>query len=383
MVSKGYKFRFYPNSAQKKQLAQDFGCARHVWNHALERRTKAYWEHGECLTGVDISREITSLKRRERPWLGEANSTVLTQVLRDQDHAFQNFFEGRAKYPKFKKKHAAQSVRYQLDQRQVHRTFSACDHRLVLPKLGALKLRWSREVEGVPKMVTVRRDACGRYFVSFSCEVEVKPLAPKTDLVGIDFGIKDVVVTSAGHKSGNPRHIKKREKYLKWAQRRLVRKRKGSNRYRWQRFRVARLHARVADARQDFLHKTSCELVSENQALAIQPHNVQGMLANHKLARAIGDVGLGELTRQIRYKAQWHGRQVYEVDQWQRTTGVCPDCGYGGPKLALHVREWQCSCCGAVHDRDIASAKVIASVGAGGPDVMRVEGGTHRLAAAV
>jgi putative transposase len=393
VVSKGYKFRFYPNSAQKKQLAQDFGCARHVWNHALERRTKAYQEHGERLTGVDISREITSLKRRERPWLGEANSTVLTQVLRDQDHAFQNFFEGRAKYPKFKKKHAAQSVRYQLDPRQVHRTFSACDHRLVLPKLGALKLRWSREVEGVPKMVTVRHDACGRYFVSFSCEVEIQPLPEKTNLsrhhvqgrtyIGVDFGIKDVVVASAGHKSGNPRHIKKRERYLKWAQRRLVRKRKGSNRYRWQRFRVARLHARVADARQDFLHKTSCELVSENQALTIQPHNVQGMLANHKLARAIGDVGLGELTRQIRYKACWHGRQVFEVDPWQRTTGVCPDCGHVGPRLSLNVREWRCEHCGAVHDRDIASAKVIAFVGAVGPDVMRAEGGRTRLAAVV
>jgi putative transposase len=216
VVSKAYKFRFYPNSAQKKQLAQDFGCARHVWNHALERRTRAYQERGERLTGVDISREITSLKQGERPWLGEANSTVLTQVLRDQDHAFQSFFEGRAKYPKFKKKHAAQSVRYQLDQRQVHRTFSASDHRLVLPKLGTLKLRWSREVEGVPKMVTVRRDACGRYFVSFSCEavgaslpltcVEIQPLPEKTNLIGVDFGIKDVVVTSAGHKSGNTRH---------------------------------------------------------------------------------------------------------------------------------------------------------------------------------
>jgi putative transposase len=156
-----------------------------------------------------------------------------------------------------------------------------------------------------------------------------------------------------------------------------------SNRYRQQRFRVARLHARVADARQDFLHKTSCELVSENQALAIQPHNVQGMLANHKLARAMSDVGLGEITRQIRYKAHWHGRQVFEVDPWQRTTGVCPDCGHGGPRLSLNVREWRCEHCGAVHDRDIASARVIAFVGAVGPDVMRAEGGRTRLAAAV
>jgi transposase len=148
-------------------------------------------------------------------------------------------------------------------------------------------------------------------------------------------------MTSAGYKSDNPRPIKKRERYLKWAQRRLSRKRKGPNRYRG------------------------------------------GMLANHTLARAIGDVGLGELTRQIRYKAHWHGRQVFEVGFWQRTMGVCPDYGYVGPRrLSPNVREWRCEYCGAVHDRDIASAKVIAFVGAVGPDVMRVEGGRTRLAAA-
>ncbi|MBN2701115.1 MAG: transposase [Methylothermaceae bacterium] len=397
VVSKSYKFRFYPSSAQRQQLAKDFGCARFAWNYALERRTKAYQESGERLTGVDLSRELTKLKNSTHLWLAEANSTVITQALRDQDRAFANFFAGRAKCPKFKKKRTAQSVRYQLDQRQVHRTFNAQSHSLALPNLGPLKLRWSREVGGVPKMVTVSRDACGRFFVAFSCEVEAQPLpdlsaparaggcpaqAGKTNLIGIDFGVKDVVVTSEGEKSGNPRHIKKRERHLKRAQRRLNRKTKGSHRYRKQQFRVARLHARVVDARRDFLHKTSWKLVSENQALAIQPHNVQGMFANHKLARAISDVGLGELTRQIKYKAQWYGRQVFEVDPWQRTTGVCPDCLRIGPKLALDVREWRCEC-GKVHDRDVASARVIKIVGAGGPEVMRVEGGTHRLAAAV
>lgn len=374
VVSKSYKLRFYPNAVQRQQLAIDFGCARFVWNHALARRSHAYKEHDERLSGVDISREITQLKRTDYPWLADANSTVLTQTLRDQDRAFKNFFEGRAKYPRFKRKHGAQSIRYQLDQRQIERTFSASDGLLKLPKLGALNVRWSRTVEGVPKMVTVSRDACGRYFVAFGCEVEVKPLAPKTNLAGIDFGLKDTVVTSEGFKSGNPRHIRRIERRLRKAQRRLSRMQKGSNRYRRQRVRVARLHARVADARKDYLHKLSWKLVSENQALAIQSHNLGGWLANHHLARAASDASIGELTRQIRYKAQWYGRDLFEVDPWARTTGVCPDCGVIGPKLRLSARRFRCEC-GTEHDRDIASAQVIAFAGAGGPGV-RVEADT-------
>lgn len=385
MMQCSYKFRFYLNSAQRKQLAQDFGCARYVWNHALNRRSIAYKEQGEKLTGVDLSREVTALKANECPWLKDANSTVLTQALRDQDRAFANFFAKRAKYPKFKKKHAAQSVRYQLDQRQLFRTFSATDSLLALPKLGTLNLRWSREVKGTPKMVTVSRDPCGRYFAAFGCEVEIAQLPKQTTLAGIDFGIKDIVVASDGFRSGNPKHLKKRLRQLKMASRRLSRKVKGSGRRNVQRARVARLHARVADARQDFLHKLTTKLIRENQAISIQPHNLREMMKNHRLARAIGDAGLGELTRQIRYKTEWHGRSLFEVNTWQRTTGVCPDTLVIGPKLALGKREWSCDC-GLVHDRDLASSQVIAFIGAVGPEAfvkpMRVEGGRSRLAVA-
>lgn len=377
-----YKSRFYPNAQQRQQLAVDFGVARFVWNTSLDARSFCYRALGRSVSGVDCSRAITELKSDPAyAWLKDANSTVITQALRDQDRAFANFYVKRAGYPKFKSKRSAQSVRYQLDQRQVGRMFDAEAHWLKLLKLGALKLRWSRDVGGIPKMVTVSRDACGRYFAAFGCEVQVRPLSAKTNAVGIDYGVKDIVVTSDGWKSGNPKHLDRKARELKFAQRRLSRKTKGSNRRRAQQKRVARLHARVADARQDTLHQLSWTLIRENQAICIQPHNVRGLMANHKLARAIGDVGLGEMTRQIRYKSAWYGRDLFEISQWTRTTGVCPDCGLIGQKPALSVRQWRCAC-GAIHDRDVASAQVIRKVALGEGDVMRAEAGRSCLLAA-
>ncbi|MFZ1495203.1 MAG: transposase, partial [Candidatus Competibacter denitrificans] len=377
-----YKFRFYPDAKQRQQLAVDFGVARFAWNAALDARSFCYRALGRSVSGVDCSRAITELKADPAyVWLKDANSTVITQVLRDQDRAFAHFYAKRAGYPKFKKKHGPQSVRYQLDQRQIGRTFDAKAQWLKLPKLGALKLRWSREVAGIPKMATISRDACGRYFVAFGCEVEIAPLPAKTNAIGIDYGVKDIVVTSDGWKSGNPKPLYRKARKLKAAQRRLSRKTKGSNRRKAQQKRVARLHARVADARQDTLHQLSWALIRDHQAICLQPHNVKGMMANHTLARAIGDVGLGELTRQLRYKAAWYGRDLFEISQWTRTTGTCPACGLIGPKLSLSTRHWRCHC-GAVHDRDTASAQVIQRVALGEGQLMRVEAGRSCLLAA-
>ncbi len=377
-----YKFRFYPNAEQRQQLAVDFGVARFAWNTALDARSFCYRVLGRSVSGVDCSRAFTEMKADPAyTWLKDANRSVITQTLRDQDRAFADFYAQRAGYPKFKKKHGPQSARYQLDQRQIARTFDPERHLLKLPKLGALKLRWSRQVGGIPKMVTVSRDACGRYFVAFGCEVEMAQLPTKTNAVGIDYGVKDIVVTSECWKSGNPKPLYRKARKLKAAQRRLSRKIKGSKRRQAQQQRVARLHARVADARQDTLHQLSWALIRDNQAICIQPHNVKGMMANHALARAIGDVGLGELTRQLRYKAAWYGRDLFEISQWTRTTGVCPDCGASSQKLSLSTRQWRCDC-GAVHDRDIASAQVIQRVALGEGQLRCVEAGRSCLLAA-
>ncbi|MCB0121093.1 MAG: transposase [Caldilineaceae bacterium] len=298
---------------------------------------------------------------------------MITQSLRDLDAAFKNFFAGRAKYPHFKRKHHAQSVRYQLDQRHIAKTFDAEAERLKLPKLGALKLRWSRPVEGIPKMVTIRRDSVGRYFVSLACEVDIQPLPALGNSIGIDVGVKDVVAASDGFKSGAPKYTRQYARRLKLAQRRLSRQKKGSKRYQKQRQRIARIHARIADSRRDFTHQLSTQLIRENQAISTQTLNIKGMLRNGRLSKSIADSGLHELHRQLKYKAQWYGRDFFEVDQWERTTGVCPDCATVGPKLKLRVRQWRCEC-GRVHDRDIASAQIINLLGTAGSAGMKARG---------
>jgi len=363
---KSYRLRLYPNAAQLKQLAVDFGHARWVWNACLAWRTDAWKNEQANVTGVDFTHEVTFLKTLEPyAWLKDASSVVLTQKLRDQDRAFANFFEGRARYPRFKRKRGPQSVRYTLDQRQIASTFRTGDL-LKLPKLGALKVRWSRLPAGIPKMVTITRDAAGRYFASFACEEQVRLMVPTTKAIGVDLGVKDVVVTSDGWKSENPRHLKKRLRKLKHESRNLNRKRKGSNRREHQRARVARLHARIADARRDFLHKLTTSLTRQAQVIAIEDLHVRGMMRNRRLAQAIGDVGMGELRRQLEYKCEWYGRELYVADRFAPTSKACSACGAVQAEMPLKVRAWTCPDCGTRHDRDVNAARNILNFATAG-----------------
>ena len=292
-VQRAHKLRLYPTAEQRTRLDAYFGAARWVWNRALEFRSKAYRRRGESVTGVDFSRLLTRLKRtRCYGWLREIPSTVLTQKLRDQDRAFANFFAGRAGYPKFRKRLTAQAIRFQLDQRHIHRSFDANDRRMVVPGLGAVRLKWSRrphcpdctEAPGCPrcpkpKMVTVRRDAAGRYFVSFMVE-ETLPAsrsAPAPNPIGaVDLGLSSFIVDAEGHRVAPLRALQRRLHRLRRADRVLKRRRRGSGRYRAQQQRIARLHAKVADARANFLHQVSRRIVDENQVLVTETLNVRG-----------------------------------------------------------------------------------------------------------
>lgn len=349
MVLKSYKFRIYPNAAQRQQLACEFGHARWAWNTCLAWRSDAY-KRGEKVTGIDFSRELTQLKKMEPyVWLNDVSSGTLVQKLRDQDKAFSNFFAKRAKYPKFKKRSHTQSVRYQIDQRIAVNVYRSGEL-LKLPKLGVLKVRWSQIPRGVPKMVTITLDASGRYFASFATEQEIQQWEPKTTAVGVDLGIKDVAVTSDGWKSGNPRHLKTKLKQLKRESRVLSSRVKGSGRWNRQRIVVARLHARVADGRRDWLHKLTTKLVKENGLVAIENLHVKGMVRNHCLAQAISDVGMGELRRQLEYKAAWHGRELVVIDRWAPSTKMCSGCGQLHD-MPLSKRTMNCDC-GVTLDRD-------------------------------
>lgn len=365
MIQRSYQFRFYPTHTQTALLGRYFGASRWVWNASLAWRSVAYKTDGDRVTAINFSRELTWLKTLDPyQWLKEVPAMVLIQTLRDQDRAFSNFFEKRARYPRFKKRRHAATVRFQMDQRKVAGTYRAGEF-LKLPGLGAVDVRWSRIPGGIPKMVTVRSDACGRFFVAFMVEENIEPIATSGKSVGIDVGLKDVIVTSDGRKSGNPRYLRRYQRRLKMAQRRLSRKQTGSNRWHKQRKRVARIHARIGDARKDFLHKQTTALVRDHGLIAIEDLCVKG-LTRTRLAKSMSDAALGKLRRQIEYKCQWHGRVLMVSDRFAPTSKTCSSCGTVQAKMPLQIREWTCPDCGAIHDRDVNAAVNVLMFATGG-----------------
>ncbi|CAK0776916.1 transposase [Gammaproteobacteria bacterium] len=371
-MQRAYRFRFYPTTTQSQLLSGYFGSAQWVWNACLSWRTHLYKDQKTSVNGIDFSRELTFLKTLESySWLKKTPSAVYTQTLRDQDTAFSNFFNKRAGHPKFKRKHSAQSTRFQLDQRVVLNYFRPAQF-LKLTKLGLLNIRWSRIPTGIPKMVTVSKDSVGRYFVSFSCEEEIQKLPTNEVAIGIDLGITDILVTSDGWKSGNPRHLSKKLWTLKKYQRQMARCQKPqkgkrvSNRYKKAALRVARYHAKVANARKDWSQKQTTEIVRRAGVIAIEDLHVKGILRNRKLSRAISDVGMGEIRRELKYKAQWYGRNLITIGRFEPTSKVCSDCGFRVERMGLSIRKSECPNCGALHDRDANAARNILALATGG-----------------
>ncbi|HEY9771436.1 MAG TPA: transposase, partial [Coleofasciculaceae cyanobacterium] len=272
---RGFKSRFYPTSAQRLELAQTFGCARFVFNWALALRTNSYYQDNVSLTYTDTSNALTKLKKDpEKPWLKQVSAVPLQQGLRHLNTAFLNFFKGKTKYPRFKKKNNRQSAHY------APNAFTWRDGKLTLAKMSQpLKIKWSRYFTGEPRSVTISKDPSNRYFVSFLVEEKLEQWEPATEEIGIDLGIKDVVVCSNGFASGNPKHYQKYQLRLKILQRRLASKKKGSNNRYKARLKVAKLHAKIADCRLDFLHKLSTKLVSESQAIYTETLAVKNMMA--------------------------------------------------------------------------------------------------------
>jgi putative transposase len=299
------------------------------------------------------------------------------------DRAYKNFFAKRARYPRFKKRRGAQAVRYQLDPRQG--TTWVPGERLVLPKLGPLNLVWSRVPANRPLMVTVRRDAIGRYFVSLAVNEEIAPLPEASTAVGLDVGVRTAVALSDGTKVDAPRHLRRRLRTVARRSRVVARRKKGSRRRDRARVVLARAHARVADARRDWLHKLSSALVRENQTLVVEDLNVRGMTRNRRLALSLADGALAELHRQLEYKSAWYGRTFVRVGRFFPSTKRCSTCGHVLEQLALSAREWTCPECGSAHDRDINAARNLLTEGLrtialppGGREVRRVEGAHPR-----
>ncbi|MYQ47648.1 IS200/IS605 family element transposase accessory protein TnpB [Streptomyces sp. SID4985] len=360
-----YSFRVYPSAGQCTALARAFGCARVVFNDALRTREAARAAGLPFPKTGDLSKRlITEAKNTpERAWLGEVSAVVLQQSLRDLDTAYKNFFDGlKGKRPcmgapRYKsRKDTRQAVRFTANARWS----ITPGGKLRLPKVGDLKVKWSRALPSTPSTVTVVKDSAGRYFASFVVETGPDEVLPETTPeVGIDLGLTHFAVLSDGRKIDSPRFLRRAEKRLKKAQRALTRKQKGSSNRDKARVKAARAHARVADARREFHHRLSTQLIRENQTVAVEDLAVKG-LARTRLAKSVHDAGWSAFVNMLEYKAARYGRTLIRIGRFEPTSQVCSQCGVkDGPK-PLHVRIWTCSACGAVLDRDVNAAVNVA-----------------------
>ena len=349
--TKGYKFRIYPTAEQKHLINCTLGCARFVYNHFLGLRINEWKANHHGIYYKESARLLTDLKRREdRAWLNDVDSMALQESLRDLDTAYKNFFEGRARYPKFKSKRKFEQSYRTRNQGNGVRIEGG---RIRLPKLGFVKAKLSRSFDGEILHATVRRTASGKYFVSLCVKEEFLPLENGGDQLGIDVGLKEFCITTKGEHVENPRFLKRLEKKLARAQRHLSRTMPRSSNHEKARIAVARVYERIKNCRGDFLHKLTTRFARENSLVAVEHLNIRGMKKNKKLAKSISDVGWGEFFRQLGYKMPMHGGERRKVPTFFPSSQTCSACGYQNREVKdLSVREWDCPVCGTHHDRD-------------------------------
>ena len=359
MNKRAYKYRFYPNKDQVTLLSQTFGCVRVVYNNILQQRTNLYYKSKEKVWYPEASKLLTALKREpDFIWLNEVSSTPLQQCLRQQQSAFKNFFAGRAKYPKFRKKNHRQSAEF------TKSAFRYIKGKIFLAKCkDPLDIRWSRPLPSSPSTIFVYKETSGRYFISCLCEFTPKEAKYSSNTIGIDLGLKHLVVTDAGEKISNPRHTKKYAEKLAKAQRSLSKKKIGSANRIKAKIKIARIHAKITDCRKDNLHKISRKLVNENQIICAETLKVKNMVRNHTLAGSISDAGWGELIKQLEYKSEWAGRTFIKINQYFPSSQRCSCCGYIVDNLPLEIRSWTCPSCKKILDRDTNAAANIKAAG--------------------
>ena len=359
-----YKFRLYPNNEQKETFSKYFGCNRVVWNKALELREKYYKEHKDDkakkgLNYYDTAKLIKELKQKEEyKWLKEANSQSLQQVLMDLDKAFKAFFRKISKYPNYRKKSNRQSFR-------VPQHFNFTDNLLYLPKMGkGIKMEVHREFprEKV-KQLTITKTPTDKYFVSLVVDdreeapQKVQTTSDSKKTIEIDVGLKDFAVLSNGIKISNPKYLQRSEKLLKSRQRMLSRKEKDSNNRNKARIMVAKIHERIANQRNDFVHKVSTAITKQFDTIVIETLNINGMVKNHSLAKAISNAAWNKFFEFLKYKADKLGKNVIEIGMFEKSSKTCHPCGHVNENLTLNEREWTCENCHSHLDRDLNAAE--------------------------
>jgi putative transposase len=357
MILKAFKYRLYPTNKQRILLNKHFGCSRFVYNWGLETRIKEYQETQTSLSCIELSARLTKLKKKLE-WLGEVNSQCLQASLRNLDNAYTRFFRERKGFPNFKNKHGRQS--FQCPQKS---DIDFENNTISIIKVKKIKAKLHRRFKGEIKTVTISRTPTGKYFASVLVETPNtinKIKKPKIEkAVGIDLGLKHFITLSTGEKVNNPKHLQKLSGKLVLFSRRLGRKiNKTSKRREKAKKKLALLHERVANQRNDFLHKLSTRLIRENQSICLEDLNVKGMMKNHCLASSIASASWSKFVTMLQYKGEWYGCNILQIGRFDPSSKMC-SCGVINHDLRLKDRLWTCKKCGKIHDRDVLAANNI------------------------
>ena len=365
-----YKYRLYPNKEQKVFFAKCFGCVRFFYNKSLSDMNDIYEATGKF-------KNITPASYKEDyPFLKEADSLALSNAQLNRNIAFKDFMKQRYKNnkdkPNFKSKRNDQS--YTTNNQKGSVKISDNHRYISIPKCQRIRIKMHRIFIGNIKSITVSRTTDNKYYMSLLVETNIEPLEATNKMIGLDLGIKDLIVDSNGHKYKNHKYLTKSQVKLAKEQRKLSHMQKGSNNRNKQRIKIARLHKKIQNQRNDYLHKLSKKIIDENQVIALEDLKVIDMEQNNKLARNITDASWSRLVSMLTYKANWYGRTIIKVPSNYPSSQLCSICSYKNSiTKSLNVRKWTCPKCGSIHDRDINAAKNILIKGI----EMLTKDGTH------
>jgi len=387
MADYAYKFRLYPTAEQKEFITKSIGCVRFVYNYMLYKAKEDYEKHGTKWNLYAYKKLLPQLKQ-QYPFLKEINSQSLQQAVINLDNAFEAFFAKRSGFPTFKKKKHERKGSFCVPQH-----FKIAGDKIYIPKLKTpIKAKIHRKIEGTVRSLTITKTATDKYYVSILVEYKAKILPFTNRACGIDLGVKDFATITIGnqdraitYKISNPKHLAKYEKQLKTLQKQLSRKQhpryKGdktpfSNNYLKHSQKIAKLYEKITNARNDFLHKLSSDIINENQVIVVEDLNVKGMMQNRHLSKAISDVSWHAFIQMLKYKSQWYGRQLIQADRFYPSSKTCSYCGYVNTNLELSDRAWVCPNCGAILDRDANASVNLYLVGLEQPELTPVERGS-------
>ena len=359
-IKRAYMTELDPNNVQRTALLKHAGVARFAYNWGLARRMEEYERTGKSSNAIGLHRQLNALKKTNFPWMYEVSKAAPQEALRDLDRAYKNFFEGRAKFPKFR------SRRRGIGGFRLTGSIRVFNDSIQLPRIGRVRLKEKDYLptEGVHILSATVSERAGRWFVSVQVEEEIEVPTNTGPIAGVDVGISKLATISDGTIIENPKALARFERKKKRLQRSLSRKVKGSGNRLNAKMRLARCDLRIASIRMDGQHKATMMLARTKSVIGVESLNVAGLMKNHCLARQLADAGIGEFLRQLEYKTKWNGGTVIAADPFFPSTKGCSNCGVAKDEMPLSERIYKCGSCGFEADRDLNAAINLASVAA-------------------